>query len=167
MKGSYTIRVENNKLRYEFTIRRNITILKGDSATGKTTLVEMIREHYEDRELSGVTIQSEVQCRTLAGRDWSVILPTIKNSIIFIDEDNDFLRTLDFAEAIRGTDNYYVIVTREGLPFLPYSVDEIYGIRESGKCAGLKKVYTEFYHIYHPEMINPLPDVDKVIVGDS
>ena len=47
MTGSYEIVVSNVKVRYEFTIRRNITVVKGDSATGKTTLVEMIREHYE------------------------------------------------------------------------------------------------------------------------
>ncbi|MBQ6230498.1 MAG: translation initiation factor 2, partial [Eubacterium sp.] len=63
----------------------------------------------------------------------SIILPSIENSIVFIDEDNDFLRTEEFAEAIRNSSNYYVIVTREGLPNLPYSVNEIYGIRESGK----------------------------------
>ena len=42
MKGSYKIIVQNSNVRYEFEIRRNITIIKGDSATGKTTLVNMI-----------------------------------------------------------------------------------------------------------------------------
>ena len=167
MKGSYTIRVGNNRLRYEFTIYRNITILKGNSATGKTTLVEMIREYYEDRELSGVQMESSVPCRTLSGRDWSIILPSIENSIIFIDEDNDFLRTVEFAEAIRQSSNYYVIVTREGLPNLPYSVTEIYGIRESGKYAGLKQVYNEFYRIYYPENKKNLNEVSTIIVEDS
>jgi hypothetical protein len=41
-----------------------------------------------------------------------------------------------------------VIVSREGLANLPYSVEEIYGIRESGKYASMKRVYNEFYHIY-------------------
>lgn len=54
MKGSYRIVVQNSKVRYDFEIRRNITIIKGDSATGKTTLVEMIREYYEDGEESGI-----------------------------------------------------------------------------------------------------------------
>ena len=167
MKGSYTIRVGNNRLRYEFTIYRNITILKGNSATGKTTLVEMIREYYEDHELSGIQLESSVPCRTLSGRDWSIILPAIENSIIFIDEDNDFLRTVEFADAIRNSSNYYVIVTREGLPNLPYSVSEIYGIRESGKYAGLKQVYNEFYRIYNPENENKLSEVNTIIVEDS
>jgi hypothetical protein len=30
-----------------------------------------------------------------------VILPSIENSIVFIDEENDFLRTMEFAEAIQ------------------------------------------------------------------
>ncbi len=64
MTGKYTVRIGNSKLRYEFTIKRNITILKGDSATGKTTLVEMIREYYENGNMSGITLESDVPCRT-------------------------------------------------------------------------------------------------------
>ena len=45
-----------------------------------------------------------------------------QDSIVFIDEGNEFVKTKDFARAIQQTDNYYVIVTREGLPALPYSV---------------------------------------------
>ena len=36
MKGKHKIVVKNNRLHYEFEIKRNITIIKGDSATGKT-----------------------------------------------------------------------------------------------------------------------------------
>ncbi len=139
MKGSYEIIVANAKLRYEFTVRRNITIIKGDSATGKTTLVEMIREYYESGEGSGIELRCRKECRVLAGKDWKRLLEGIYNSIVFIDEDNAFLPTREFAEAVRESDNYYVIVTREGLPNLPYSVEEIYGIRESGKYASLKQ----------------------------
>ena len=45
MKGAYHIVVQNKNLKYEFDIKRNITIIKGDSATGKTTLIELIREY--------------------------------------------------------------------------------------------------------------------------
>lgn len=38
----YHIIVQNKRLRYEFDIKRNITIIRGDSATGKTTLYSMI-----------------------------------------------------------------------------------------------------------------------------
>ena len=167
MTGSYEIMVANAKIRYEFTIRRNITIIKGDSATGKTTLVEMIREYYESGENSGIRLKCEKECRVLAGRDWRMLLETVHESIIFIDEDNAFLPSKEFAEAVRSSDNYYVIVTREGLPNLPYSVEEIYGIRESGKYASLKQTYNELFHIYGREDYAGLVKTEYVIVEDS
>ena len=55
MKGIYHVVVQNRYLKYEFDIRRNLTIIQGNSATGKTTLVEMIRESNLN-ENSGVMI---------------------------------------------------------------------------------------------------------------
>lgn len=167
MKGSYRIIVSNARLRYDFTIRRNITIVKGNSATGKTTLVGMIREFYESGAQSGIDLKCECQCRALGGRDWSVMLAVMHNCIVFIDENNEFLPTNEFAEAVRQSDNYYVIVTREGLPNLPYSVQEIYGIRESGKYASLKQTYNEFYHIYGRESYTKPVKPEAVIVEDT
>lgn len=43
MKGRHRIVVKNNRIHYEFEIKRNITIIQGDSATGKTTLINMLR----------------------------------------------------------------------------------------------------------------------------
>lgn len=148
MKGIHHVTISNAAVKYEFNLRRNITIVKGDSATGKTTLVEMIRDYYESGPDSGIELNCDKQCRVLGGREWRTLLAAMKDAIVFIDEDNDFLPGDDFARTIRETDNYYVIMTREGLPNLPYSVDEIYGIRKSGKYAGLSQVYHEFFHIY-------------------
>lgn len=167
MKGSYRVVVQNAVLRFDFTIRRNITIVKGDSATGKTTLIEMIREYYESGKASGIELKCDRICAPLSGRDWKIFLEAMHERIIFIDEGNEFVLSNEFAAAVRNSDNYFVIVTREGLPNLPYSVDEIYGIRESGKYAALKQTYNEFYRIYtsenHPLPIRP----DEVIVEDS
>ena len=40
MKGKHHIIVESARLKYEFDIKRNITIIQGDSAPGKTTLID-------------------------------------------------------------------------------------------------------------------------------
>ena len=44
MKGKHKVIVSTKRLKYEFELRRNLTIIQGDSATGKTTLVDMIRD---------------------------------------------------------------------------------------------------------------------------
>ena len=158
MKGEHRIIVQNSSVKFDFKIRRNITILQGDSATGKTTLVEMIREHYERGSASGVEVLCDKTCVTLVGRDWKVLLGAYRDSIVFIDEGNSFVQSNDFSAAVSSSDNYYVIVTREGLPNLPYSVEEIYGIRMSGKYGALKPVYNELYRIYGKELCHSQND---------
>ena len=167
MKGKYSITVKNNVLQYQFEIRRNITIIKGDSATGKTTLIDMIREYYENGEQSGITLQCQKTCVVLEGRQWKVLLENIHDSIVFIDEGNQFIATDEFSSALKQSDNYYVIVTREGLPNLPYSVEEIYGIKTAGKYGTLQQTYQEFYRIYGDvkNTISFHPDI--ILVEDS
>ena len=129
MRGIYHIIVQNRYLKYEFDIRRNITIIQGDSATGKTTLVSLIREYMLDGVESGVTISCECECKVVEGnRTWQNQLAAIKDSIVFIDEGNSFIASKDFAREVQKGENYFVLVTREGLESLPYSVTEIYGI---------------------------------------
>jgi hypothetical protein len=167
MKGKYHIVVQNNRLRYEMTIRRNITIIRGDSATGKTTLVNLIEQAATLGENSGVEVICERKCRTLGGNDWNIILPNIHEQIIFLDEENRFIKSQEFALAVRESDNYFVIITREDLPNLPYSVEEIYGIHTSGKYHDLRRTYNEMYQIYSSESYLGKITPDMVIVEDS
>ena len=125
MKGSRHIRISNRKLTYEFTIRRNLTIIRGDSATGKTTLIGMIREFNLQGEDSGVQISSSSPCVVVEGQNWEKQLRELdEDSVVFIDEGNRFVSSRRFAEVARASSNYYVIVTRENLYSLPYSVRE-------------------------------------------
>lgn len=167
MRGAHRVVVQNKRIRYNFEIRRNITVIRGDSATGKTALVDMVREHFENGDASGVELFCDKECAVLDGRTWEAQLSAIKDCIVFIDEGNDFVVSDDFAAAIQKTDNYYVIVTREGIPSLPYSVHEIYGIRNSGKYGSLKRTYNEFYHLYRAEGNNQTIKPEKVITEDS
>lgn len=148
MVGAYRVIVQNKKIKFGFEIRRNITILRGDSATGKTTLVEMIQEYEELGSDSGITLQCERNCAVLSGRQWEKRLAGLSQSIVFVDEGNVFTASKEFAAAIQKTDNYYVLVTRESLETLPYSVTEIYGIRTSKHFGDLKQTYNEFFQIY-------------------
>lgn len=108
----------------------------------------MIQEYLVNGIDSGVNLSCDVQFRIFTGNLWKEQLRETQNSIVFIDEGNRFVKSLEFAEAIKKTSNYYVIVTRENLEMLPISVDEIYGIRSSGKYGSLVPVYHEFYRIY-------------------
>ena len=167
MKGMYHIIVQNNKLRYEMDIRRNITIIRGDSATGKTQLINLLEQAAVFGESSGVDVVCQRPCRTLGGNDWNLVLQNIHEQIIFIDEENRFVKSQEFAAVVKASDNYFVIVTREDLPNLSYSVDEIYGIHTSGKYHDLKRTYNELYRIYSGTSFLGKVRPEAVVVEDS
>ena len=167
MKGKHRIVVSTKRLKYDFELRRNLTIIRGDSATGKTTLVDMIREHVNNPSGTPVEVICDKKCYVVEGTLWREQISGISDSIVFIDEGNEFIRTLDFAKEIQGTDNYYVLVTREALPALPYSVEEIYGIRTSGKYGVLKQSYHEFYRLYGADTYADEVKPDIIITEDS
>ena len=167
MKGKYRVVVSTKRLKYDFELRRNLTIIRGDSATGKTTLVDMIREYVNNPSGTPVELQCDKKCYVLEGALWKELLGGISDSIIFIDEGNEFVKTTEFAETIQKTDNYYVMVTREGLPALPYSVEEIYGIRTSGEYGALKQCYQEFFHLYGAETCGKEMNPELILTEDS
>ena len=166
MKGKHRIVVKNNRLHYEFEIKRNITIIQGDSATGKTTLINMLRQAENLGESSGIDVISDVPCKILEGSNWKIILENSAGNIFFTDEESSFVNTEEFASMVKESDNYFVLITRENLYNLPYSVDEIYGLHESGKYNDTRKVYQQMYRIYSIEEKFPI-EPEKIIVEDS
>ena len=148
MKGMHHIVIQNKRIRFAFSIKRNITIIRGDSAKGNTTLFSMIEEYGNLGKDSGVQIQCDKACVAISGKYWQETLENIHDSIVFVDEDSKFLKTKDFAKRIRNSNNYYVLITRENLPALPYSVEEIYGIHCSGRYMNTRQIYNLFYKIY-------------------
>lgn len=166
MKGRHNIVVKNKKLHYEFEIKRNITIIQGDSATGKTTLIDMLRQYENYGTDSGISVECDVPCGVLEGREWELQLQNKKGCILFTDEGNSFVKTEEFAKIVRKSDNYFVLITRENLYNLPYSVEEIYGIRSSGKYQHTQRIYQQMYQIYSRKQESPVKP-QMIIVEDS
>ena len=167
MKGSYWFKAKSKKVLFEFSIRRNITVIKGDSATGKTTLLRILYEYLRIGRQSGYAVSTNVSyyvyIRDEVGRDWKDALYPLKNTVIFIEENNRFIYSVEFAEYVALSGNYFVIVSRNSIKTLPYSFQEIYKIESSKK--GLQQVYT-FKEVYSnfPEINS---NIDLIITEDS
>ena len=141
MKGIRHITVSNRDAKFSFELKRNITIVRGDSGTGKTTLFDMIADLTRLGEKSGINISCDKKCVALIDTDWRNQLSNTTDSVVFIDEGFEEIRSAEFAGAVKNSDNYYVIFNRESLHDLPYSVEEIYEIKTSGKFHTFRKIY--------------------------
>ncbi len=168
MTGVHHIEVKNRDAVFKFDLYRNITIVRGDSGTGKTTLFDMIADYTRFHEASGVNISCDKSCVALVDIDWKNQLKNISESIVFIDEGAEYLKTKEFAQTIKGTDNYYVIFNRENLHDLPYSVEEIYEIKASGRYHSFKKIFkSDSNHIYYKDKAKGKIDFDTLLTEDS
>lgn len=171
MRGRYHFRVKSKKTLFEFTIKRNITVVKGDSATGKTTLLHMLYEYLRVGRESGYMVSTDgsyfVYLRKEVGRQWQDALFPLKNTIIFIEENNDFVFTREFAEYVKKSGNYFVLVSRSPLKMLPYSVHEIYEIVTTGKRADVREAYHEFKELYSNYPIAGNSRIQNIVTEDE
>ncbi|MDE6678767.1 MAG: hypothetical protein K2K02_06980, partial [Ruminococcus sp.] len=142
MRGKIKIYVKNNQITFSFTLERNVTVITGDSGTGKTKLINMVRNYSELGKSSGVTLRCDKPCIVLEGRNWEQVLADTHNRVVFIEESTPlFLTSQSFAQAIKQSDNYYVLVTREPLPQIPYSIDCIKQIIKNNSKPKLDNIY--------------------------
>ena len=132
MVGRYLVEVESKKLHYRLGVERNITILKGNSGTGKTDLIRMIL--LSKRKDSPYTVRCEKECIAITDDNLERLdnLESYRDSIVFIDEEVEFVRTHEFARIVSKSTCYFVIATRESLPSLPYSCKAMYSIVHLG-----------------------------------
>lgn len=167
MKGIHKITVKNNHVQYTLELERNVTVLSGDSGTGKTTLISLLSDYENLGKKSGVTVSCDKPCRVLSGIDWELRLGQMRDSIVFVDEGNEFLSSADFARTIKNSDNYYVLITRESLYQLPYSVDAVLELKKTKSKS--KRTYNRAYPYYKniPKFAGSLNRFDTILTEDS
>ena len=164
MIGKYDIEVVTRKVDYQLTVERNITILRGNSATGKSTLYRAIKQFENDGRASGIKLTCDRPCVILEGKNWENDLKEIKQSIVFVDEGAKFINTEEFATAIKKSDNYYVLITRQDLGNLPYSIHEIYEL-DTNRIGN--RIFCKQQQIYKSNNIAQNAIISKIVTEDS
>ena len=152
----------------EIEKRRTFAIISHPDA-GKTTLTGLLSEYSARGSASGIALVSDKPCTVFAGpaNQWGLLLGALRETIVFIDEGYDFIFTKEFAQHLKGSSNYYVLITRKPLRNLPYSIHEIYGIRTSGKYHFPDQVCHEFYPILSDETMFGLLNREFVLLVED
>ena len=101
MHGEYKVKVRNSRNSYAFSLRRNITVLKGNSGSGKTTLFDMIHEYNRFGKESGVSVSCDRELIAITGSNWQDDISSNPGKIIVIDENSHFIRSKDLPRLSR------------------------------------------------------------------
>lgn len=128
MKGRYLLKIRNSKLAYELVLNSNITVLSGNSATGKTTLYDMVSELGKSNGSIHCNMSDKVVALSdalflLGGSD--TLSKYYNGKIIIVDEGFGFYNDLDFVKFVNMGTNYFILITRQPLDLLDYSVMSI------------------------------------------
>ena len=152
MKGKYEFEISNRRMTLQLEIERSVTVIKGNSGTGKTTLIRMLSGYLEQGKRSGIQIKAgENVAFTVFTQltHWDLELEQLKGTIIFIDESVDYIYTKAFQTAFIQSDNYLVIISRSGkFSHLPYAIESVYEFRTSKKQ---NVAVTKMYRYYKTE----------------
>lgn len=137
MKGSYNVTLKDRKFNYTLTVNRKITLIRGDSGTGKTTMLNSLRKAI--RGDIGRSFACEIPCIVLDMDEWLIQLETKENCIFFLDEDFYAIRHKELDKAIKRASAYFVIIVRKEWTKLSYSMDEMYKLKSKDKIYTIEK----------------------------
>ena len=121
------ISIKSSNLNYELKIENKLTIITGLSATGKTTLINLINEYNSENNVAEV--DSELPMYIINSNIWENPELFRDKAFYFIDEDMEFLKTPKFFKNVMNSNGYFIVVGRNPEIFINYSVDSIYELK--------------------------------------
>jgi AAA+ superfamily predicted ATPase len=135
MYGPINVEVRSNIVNYEFTLNRKITVLRGDSGTGKTNLIRLLNQYR--RNSGAVRVICNHKIIGVGSENSADVFDIINKNhecIIVLDEDAINVITMSvLAREIFESDNYYLLITRDKIDTFPVGVTEIYKLVYDGK----------------------------------
>lgn len=121
------ISIKSPNLNYKLQIENKLTIITGLSASGKTTLINLINEYNSENNVAEV--DSELPIYIINSNIWENSELFKDKAFYFIDEDMEFLKTPKFFKNIINSSGYFIVVGRDPEIFINYSVDSIYELK--------------------------------------
>lgn len=165
MRGRCIVNIHDSNVKYHLVLERSITVIKGKSGTGKSTLYRMFEDlEKSNKRSSGIYCNCKDKIIVLKERDnWKSIIESSKGMIFVADEYVEYIQTLEFASLAQKSGNYFILISRSGrMKWFTYSVNSVYEL-ESKKDGDI--YCTRLYNRYLNIKESVLPDL--IITEDS
>jgi hypothetical protein len=111
--------VKYNELTWNIPIERRITIVRGDSGIGKTTMVNYIQADSRQMTSNKLIVECNLNIKIVSLDSWEYMLKDESfTDTLFIFDDVADTRTLKFAQLVQKSadrGNYFLLINREDL----------------------------------------------------
>ena len=161
MLGKYYIDIGNKYKKFHIEIEHRINVIKGNSASGKTTLIKFIEQFLRSGKSSGLKCDTNADKLIVLheGDDYENIINKNSdiNAIIFVDEQVQFIKSKDFIRVLDNSGFYIVIISRDRVKYFDYSIKALYKLvtEKRGICSYsyLSTLYTGDEFVVQPDIM--------------
>lgn len=133
------LEVADRRISFDLLLRRKVTVIRGNSATGKTVLWDMINRSRTNPAVSVncskpvYALHDLVSCRS--------DLDALSGSVVIVDEDSPLYLNREFMNSVLDYNIWAVFITRDDRHLsVPFSMNEIYEFVSIGKVVTMRRL---------------------------
>ncbi len=135
------IELKNRKEKFNFKMSGKYNIITGNSGTKKTYFLKTLAKYKRNVSSVFCTIVDDfgnkidkdkifiLENESTLSVDYHLIFNSVQGAVFIIDETSEILSKWDIGKVFKESKNYFIIITREILGWLPISVDSIYTLQ--------------------------------------
>lgn len=114
------ITIDSPHVSYEFDVRSKCTILRGDSATGKTTLIRLLDSGAARISSGGLNLVRLPRSNIFGWDNWVEEIMSIPENILLYTDEGDLKElSLEMQGVLARLSAAYLLITREMLTGIP------------------------------------------------
>lgn len=133
------LRVEDRRISFDLLLRRKVTVVRGNSATGKTVLWDMINRSRTNPAVSVSCSKPVYALHDLVSCHSD--LAALSGSVIIVDEDSPLYLNREFMNSVLDYNIWTVFITRDDRHLsIPFSMNEIYEFVSIGKVVTMHRL---------------------------
>lgn len=131
-------KIENRRISYSFSFSGKYAVISGDSGTGKSSLFRLFQD--ADSGVRSIKFACDLPVIPISRDRDEVFLSSEHNVVFIMDENCQLLQRSNIAKLFQESDNYFIIITRKCLDWLPVSVDNVFKVVGKGKEHVLEQI---------------------------
>lgn len=156
------IKVSSKLINYNLEFEDKVNIIRGDSATGKSTLVRFL----DNEESNHATIESNYELFHLTSKMLEKNIQLDDKTVYLMDE-SDGVKNQIVIDTINKNKYKFILIIRDvELENLSYGIDQIYEIYNSGKYNLNRRIYNDNLNKERLDLIN-LKNLNTIITENS